>query len=90
MYEFVHDGHCAGGWAGGNTVQGSILDCRNKCASLTDVGFFAYNGDTCACYWLKDGCPDDNHYADYDAYRIVNKGDSLLYIVIPHRTFVCY
>ena len=84
MYEFVHDGHCAGGWTGRNTAQGGILDCRNECASRSDVGFFAYNGDICACYLLKDDCPDDDRYADYDAYRIINKGASLLNIVIPY------
>ena len=84
MYEFVHDGHCKYGFVGPKTAQGSILDCRNECASRSDVGFFAYNGYNCACYWLKDGCPDDNQYADYDAYRIVNKGDSLLHIVISY------
>ena len=81
FYEFVHDGHCASGWNEPNTVQESILDCRNECAGRPDVGFFAYKlGANCACYFLKDGCPDDDQHGDHDAYLIVNKGGILLKI----------
>ena len=77
LYEFVHDGHCAAGWhTGGNTVQKTLLDCRNKCANRPNVGFFAYKlGDDCSCYLSKDNCPDDDLFGDYNAYRIVNEGD---------------
>ena len=76
LYEFVHDGHCAAGWNGPNTVQETVLDCRNECANRPNVGFFAYSsGSTCACYLSKDNCPDDNLHGDYNAYRIVNKGE---------------
>ena len=76
LYEFVHDGHCAAGWNGPNTVQESLLGCRNECANRPNVGFFAYSSsNTCACYNTKDKCPDDNLHGNYNAYRIVNKGE---------------
>ena len=79
MYEFVHDGHCAGGWAGRNTVQGSILDCRNECANRPDIGFFADRvGASCACYYLKDNCPDDNKYGDHDVKDVCIRRKLLL------------
>ena len=82
LYEVVHDGHCASGWNEPNTIQESILGCRNECAGRPDVGFFAYNGDNCACYFLKDGCPDDDQHGDHDAYLIVDKGGHLLHFSI--------
>ena len=76
LYEFVHDGHCNGGWDGSNTNQNTVTDCRNECAKRPDVGFFAYSSsDICACYFKKDGCPDDNLHGDHNAYRIISEGD---------------
>ena len=78
LYEFVHDGHCNGGWDGSNTIQKTVPDCRNECAKRPDIGFFALSSSgTCACYFSKDGCPDDNLHDDHNAYRIVYKGDPL-------------
>ena len=78
LYEIVHIGHCAAGWhSGGNTIQKTLLDCRNECANRPNVGFFAYRSrdNICACYLSKDNCPDDNLHGDFNAYRIVNEGD---------------
>ena len=73
LYEYVHQGHCAGGWVSPNSIQGTILDCRNECAGRSAVEYFAYNDahDACACYTQ---CPDDNHFNDYNAYRIIGEG----------------
>ena len=90
LYEFVHDGHCNGGWGGSNTIQETALDCRNECAKRPDIGYFAYSsGATCACYFLRGGCLDDDEHGDHDAFRILyendpqnDKGDSLIQIKI--------
>ena len=77
LYEFVHDGHCNGGWGGSNTIQETALDCRNECAKKPDIGYFAYSvSATCACYFLTGGCPDDDQHGDHDAFRILNENDS--------------
>ena len=77
LYEFVHDGHCNGGWGGSNTIQETALDCRNECAKRPDIGYFAYSvSATCACYFLTGGCPDDDQHGDHDAFRILNENDS--------------
>ena len=78
LYEFVHDGHCNGGWNAPSTIQNTVPDCRNECANRLDVGFFALStSGNCACYFLKDGCPDDDQYDDHTAYRILYEGDPL-------------
>ena len=75
LYEFLHQGHCAAGWKEPNTNQANIEDCRNECAKFSNVGYFAYGTDnTCACYLADHGCPDDDKYDDYNAYRIVREG----------------
>ena len=84
LYEFVHNGHCNGGWGGSNTIQNTLPDCRNNCANRLDVGFFAYSSSgTCGCYFSKDGCPDDDLFGDMNAYRILYEGDALKDTPIP-------
>ena len=87
-YEFVHDGHCNGEWNGPNTVQETVLNCRNDCAKRPDIGYFAYSTSaTCACYFLRGGCSDDDQHGDHDAFRILyennsqnDKGNDLIHI----------
>ena len=77
LYEFVHDGHCNGEWNGPNTVQETAPNCRNECAKRPDIGYFAYSTrGTCACYFLRGGCSDDDQHGDHDAYRILYENDS--------------
>ena len=78
LYTFVHQGQCAEtqNVVGLNTAQGSIIDCRNECASRSNVEYFAYskeNRDDCACYIQ---CPGDNTQNHYNAYRIITPGTS--------------
>ena len=75
LYEFVHQGHCARGWKGPNTNQIKIEDCRNECAKILNIGYFAYRtGNNCACYLADYGCPDDDKHDDHNAYRIIREG----------------
>ena len=46
------------------------MDCRDECANRQNIGYFAYNGNNCACYFTSGGCKDDNSHNDHDAYRI--------------------
>ena len=74
-YAYVHDGHCAGGFLGGNTCQPSLKACADNCANNKECGYFAYQpscdgGTNCALYDDASGCPDDNQYPKYNAYRI--------------------
>ena len=62
------------------------MDCRNECADRPDVGFFAYNGDNCACYLSDSGCPDDNRHNDHKAYRILKTGDGKGTILVMQYT----
>ena len=79
LYEFMHQGHCAGGWKGPNTNQANIVDCRNECAKCLNVGYFAYRtGNNCACYLAEYECPDDGKFYDHNAYRIVREGILLI------------
>jgi len=75
-FEFKHQGHCAGGWDG-NTVQNSLEDCFSECTSRPDVGYFAFKSSNgvCACYFTVNGCPDDNRFNDFNAYRIIKSSD---------------
>ena len=76
-YEFVHNGHCNGEWNGPNTIQATVLDCRNECANRPDIGYFAYSSSaTCACYFLRGSCLDDDQHVDHDAFRILYENDS--------------
>ena len=70
---FKHQGHCADGWAGKNTVQKDVVDCFNECTNRPNVGYFAFNSQKgkCACYFTEKGCPDDDKNNDYNAYRII-------------------
>jgi len=75
-HKFFHDGHCASGWMGGNTVQNTINDCEAECRSRKGCGFFAWAaGDrithtNCAVYSLSGGCKDDDAFQGYKAYMI--------------------
>lgn len=87
-YEFVHDGHCAGGWLGGNSRQGSVAACSAHCNSIDGCGFFAFcdgptgcDGTTdCALYSEAGQCPDDNHWGAYNAYRVTAQNTVQIYI----------
>ena len=46
QYEFLHVGHCAGGWLDFNTRLGSIIDCRNECESRPNARYFSYCNKT--------------------------------------------
>ena len=78
-YEFVHDGHCNGGYIS-STSGVSLKGCRDHCAKLPKAGYFAYStaGKKCACYSTAGGCPDDNQYPDYDSFGILRKGNFML------------
>jgi len=75
-YVFKHQGHCAGGWAGKNTVRNSVDDCFNECTNRPNVGYFSFNSKIgkCACYFAEKGCPDDDRHNDYNAFRIIRSG----------------
>lgn len=73
-FKFKHKGHCAEGYVKPNTKEGSLLACRNKCAKIWNVGYFAYStSKQCACYLESKLCPDDENYDDHDAYRILRE-----------------
>jgi len=74
-YQAFHDGHCASGWMGGNTVKQSIVECEAQCRGKVGCGFFAYaatktTGTNCALYSLAGSCKDDNKYPAYEAYSL--------------------
>merc|ERR1719356_1367300 len=72
-FTFVHDGHCAGGWLYNPRVA-NIEGCADKCEDETarGCGFFAFSSSgTCALYSLAGNCPDDDRYADYNAYELI-------------------
>ena len=71
-YVLKHQGHCAAGWAG-TTMNKNINDCFIQCASMSKIGFFAFNSKKgeCACYFAAMGCPDDDLFNDYNAYSII-------------------
>jgi len=71
-YAFIHDGHCNGGWVNPSTNQNSLENCKDECANRgVTVGYFAYNGEDCACYTESAGCPDDDKHPSYNAYEIL-------------------
>ena len=82
LYEFLHQGPCAGtGWKGPKTIQENIDDCRHECAKRSNVGYFAYStSNRCVCYLAGNGCPDDDKYDNYNAFRIVREG-IILFII---------
>merc|ERR1740129_1628702 len=72
-FSFFHDGHCASGWMGGNKYDvETVDDCAAVCSGRQGCGFFAYDNArmTCATYFESDGCPDDNHFPEYNAYKM--------------------
>merc|ERR1740129_2298948 len=72
-FSFFHDGHCASGWMGGNKYDvETVDDCAAVCSGCQGCGFFAYDNArmTCATYFESDGCPDDNHFPEYNAYKM--------------------
>jgi hypothetical protein len=74
IYRFEHEGHCNGGFRG-RTIQNNIVDCYNKCAEDSTVGYFAYAEKSvekwCACYLANAGCPDDKQHNDHKAYKLL-------------------
>merc|ERR1719242_460374 len=78
-YTFLHEGHCAGGWAGYNTFQPTVESCASHCGASRGLQFFAFcdeadpndcdHGVNCACY---SQCPDDDHWPQYKAYQITS------------------
>jgi len=53
-----------------NTNQPSLSACRDHCASHV-AGYFAFSStNRCACYNLEAGCPEDDEFGHYNAYRI--------------------
>ena len=77
-YEFVHDGHCNGGYITDKTGI-SLKGCRDHCSELPEVGYFSYSteGEKCSCYSTAARCPDDNLYPAYNSYAIVRTGSLL-------------
>lgn len=79
-YSHVHDGHCAGGWLGGNSNQANVAACSAQCRATAGCRYFAFcqgptgcDGATnCALYNEEAGCPDDDNWGAYEAY--VNHG----------------
>ena len=74
LHQFVHDGHCNGGYNGG-CDECTFGRCRDQCAKIPEAGYFAYRAKPrgCSCYSAAEGCPDDDRYPDYNAYRIVRE-----------------
>ena len=78
FYRFLHHGHCKTGhvcnWRSCNTVEATIMDCRNRCESLgKHVGYFAYvPGSRCACYTQ---CENDGRHQDHSSFAIVRPGN---------------
>ena len=76
FYRFLHRGHCKNGYACNtrncNTVEETLMDCRNRCDRLgKHIGYFAYvPRSTCACY---DGlkCENDGRFQDHFAFQIL-------------------
>ena len=76
FYRFLHRGHCKNGYACNtrdcNTVEDTLMDCRNRCDRLgKHIGYFAYvPRSTCACY---DGlkCENDGRFQDHFAFQIL-------------------
>ena len=66
------------GWASNN-----IIGCFVECASMPDIGFFAFNSKKgeCACYFASMGCPDDDLFNDYNAYSII-EGSFLIVVTV--------
>ena len=75
-YEFVHDGHCNGGYIA-DSIGLSLKGCRDSCSELLEAGYFSYApfGQFCSCYLTAGGCPDDNLYPEYDSYSIIRPGN---------------
>ena len=74
----LHNGHCNGGYIdGSHTKRPTVGSCRNYCARLPAAGYFAYSEEefSCSCYSTAAGCPDDDQYPTYNAYRIVKQGN---------------
>jgi len=76
-YSFFHDGHCAGGWINANTRQDTMTSCSSQCVSQAGCNYFAFDnekpaGTNCALYNEAGGCPDDNHYRGYNAFRMAD------------------
>ena len=74
-YEFVHDGHCNGGFISGTHQVGlSLKGCRDHCSALPEAGYFSYSteGQTCSCYSTVGGCPDDNLYPTHNSYLLTS------------------
>jgi hypothetical protein len=75
-YDYFHDGHCASGWLGGNTMQATILECYNHCITHPQCFYFAYDNSgiisetNCALYG-DEGCTDDNNFPAYNAYKMI-------------------
>ena len=90
LYEFLHQGPCAGtGWKGPKTIQENIDDCRHECAKRSNVGYFAYStSNRCVCYLAGIGCPDDDKYENYNAFRIVREG-IILFIINSSTKCIC-
>ena len=73
QYQYVHDGHCAGGWiSNSNSKQNSLADCFSECKGNSQCGYFAFDegATNCALYTVEGGCPDDDNYPTYNAYKI--------------------
>ena len=79
-YVLKHQGHCAGGWAGRNTVQNNLDDCFRECTNRPNIGYFAFNSKNgrCACYFTSKGCPDDDRHNDYNAYHIDRSNNPII------------
>ena len=87
---WVHRGHCAGGHlTGQHTCESSLEACGKHCKKNDQCGYFAYSTNkchvdwgNCALYGVAAGCPDDNQFQEFDAYR-VQRGLQLWRCVCP-------
>jgi len=76
-YEFVHDGHCNGGWMDTQNAWKpglSLKGCRDHCSELPAAGYFSYSPEfvqDCRCYSTAGGCPDGDYEPTFDSYSIL-------------------
>ena len=89
-YDLIHEGHCASGWMGDNISVNTVWDCAIHCSEREGCGYFAYmdnsdNSYNCVTYFESDGCPDDNSYPKFDAYKITRESQQIEnYYVLLH------
>jgi hypothetical protein len=78
-FAFFHDGHCDSGWISPNTYQNSNEDCAKKCVETPGCGYFAYAATStkCSMYRKSAGCPDDNQFPAFNAYKITGTNTAL-------------